>query len=66
MNKAGEEQMGKIVKSAEKIANEEKMGLMAAMVKEKVFAASAPQVAQMAKVAEVNGADTQMTDAKSA
>ena len=66
MNKAGEEQMGKLVKSAEKIANEEKMGLMAAMVKEKLFTASAPQVAQSARAAEVNGADTQMADAKAA
>ncbi|KAH9836865.1 COP9 signalosome complex subunit 5 [Teratosphaeria destructans] len=35
------EALQKVVRSAEKIANEEKMGLMAAMVKEKVFAAQA-------------------------
>ena len=66
--KAGDEQMAKVVKTAEKIANEEKIGLMAAMVKEKVFAGAAPQVADVARVAaampETNGADTQMADAK--
>ena len=64
--KGGDEQMAKIVKTAEKIANEEKMGLMAAMVKEKVFANAAAEVAQAARVAEVNGVDTQMADAKAA
>lgn len=38
--KRGDEPMAKVVKAAEKIASEEKMGMMAAMVKEKVFAAS--------------------------
>lgn len=61
--KGGDEAMAKVVKTAEKIANEEKMGLMAAMVKEKVFATSAAQVAVAA--AEVNG-DTQMADLKAA
>ena len=64
--KGGDEQMAKVVKTAEKIANEEKMGLMAAMVKEKVFANGAPHVAEVARPVEVNGADTQMADAKAA
>lgn len=68
--KGGDEQMAKIVKTAEKIANEEKMGLMAAMVKEKVFADATPQVAHAALIVppmlETNGADTQMADAKAA
>ena len=50
------------MKTAEKIANEEKMGLMAAMVKEKVFASAVPQVDQTATSVEVNGADTQMAE----
>ena len=58
--------MTKVVKTAEKIATEEKMGLMAAMVKEKVFANGAPQVAKVARTVELNGADTQMADAKAA
>ena len=62
--KGGDEQMAKVVKSAEKIANEEKMGMMAAMVKEKVFGDGAPQVANVARSSEVNGADTQMADVK--
>lgn len=62
--KGGDEQMTKVVKTAEKIANEEKMGLMASMVKEKVFATSTSQLAQVAAAAEVNGADTQMADAR--
>jgi COP9 signalosome complex subunit 5 len=56
----GDEQLAKIVKSAEKIANEEKMGLVAARVKEKVFAAQAAEVAEAAQIAETNGADTAM------
>jgi COP9 signalosome complex subunit 5 len=62
--KGGDEQMAKVVKTAEKIANEEKMGLMAAMVKEKVFAVGAAQVGEVAKAVETNGADTQMADVK--
>ncbi len=65
--KPGEEQLAKVVKSAEKIANEEKMGLMAAMVKEKVFGAQAGQVALAADTVEVNSvADTHMADVKAA
>ncbi|KAK5167521.1 COP9 signalosome catalytic subunit rri1 [Saxophila tyrrhenica] len=65
--KPGEEQLAKVVKSAEKIANEERMGLMAAMVKEKVFGAQAGEAALAAQSAETNGAtDTHMTDAKAA
>ncbi|KAF2161018.1 hypothetical protein M409DRAFT_59539 [Zasmidium cellare ATCC 36951] len=62
--KGGDEQMAKIVKAAEKIASEEKSGLMAAMVKERVFAEAAPQAAAVAGEMETNGTDTQMSDAK--
>lgn len=62
--KGGDEQMTKVVKAAEKIANEEKTGLMAAMVKDRVFANNASQVAEVAGAMEANGADTQMSDAK--
>ncbi|KAI7524579.1 COP9 signalosome complex subunit, partial [Hortaea werneckii] len=62
--KGGNEQMGKVVKASEKIANEEKMGLLAAMVKEKVFAAQAGQADGAAQAVEANGGDTQMADAK--
>ena len=68
--RAGDEQMGKVVKAAEKISNEEKMGLLAAMVKEKVFAAGAVQADGAAAAVEANGTqnaeggDTQMADAK--
>lgn len=65
-SKGGDEQLAKVVKTAEKIANEEKMGLMAAMVKEKVFSGGAVQVAEVAQAVDVNGADTQMADAKAA
>lgn len=60
----GDEQMAKVAKAAEKIANEEKTGLMAALVKEHVFASSIPQVAQDASAVDANGADTHMSDAK--
>jgi COP9 signalosome complex subunit 5 len=65
------EALGKVVKAAERIANEEKMGLMAAMVKEKVFASQAEAgeaAANGAGVEVANGAqgdgDTAMDDAK--
>lgn len=60
--KGQDQQLAKVVKAAEKIASEEKMGLMAAMVKEKVFAAGAPQVDEAAKTIAANGGDTQMAD----
>lgn len=60
--RAQDQQLAKVVKAAEKIASEEKMGLMAAMVKEKVFAAGAPQVDEAAKAVAANGGDTQMVD----
>ncbi|KAK5681865.1 COP9 signalosome catalytic subunit rri1 [Elasticomyces elasticus] len=62
--KVGNDELAKVVKAAEKIASEEKMGLMAAMVKEKVFAAAAPQVDQAAHAVATNGGDTQMADVK--
>ena len=58
--KGKDEQLAKVAKTAEKIANEEKMGLIAATVKERVFAASGPQVGANA---EVNGHDTKMAGA---
>jgi COP9 signalosome complex subunit 5 len=61
--KNGDEQMAKVVKEAEKIASEEKMGLIAATVKERTFAAhGAAPVAEVA--AEIASDDTQMEDAK--
>ncbi|GIZ37136.1 hypothetical protein CKM354_000059400 [Cercospora kikuchii] len=57
----GDEQMAKLVKAAEKIASEEKMGLMASVVKEGVFADNAAQVAEAAEVVE-GGADTKMEE----
>lgn len=62
--KTTDEQLAKVVKTAEKIANEEKTGLMAAMVKERVFANGASQAAEATAQVEANGADTQMADAK--
>lgn len=60
----GDEQMAKVAKAAEKIANEEKTGLMAALVKEHVFASSIPEVAQSAIVVDANGSDTHMSGTK--
>lgn len=61
--KGKDEQLTKIARTAEKIANEEKMGLIAATVKERVFAAAVPQVAETTAKAEVNGSDTKMAEA---
>nr|POE89234.1 cop9 signalosome complex subunit 5 [Quercus suber] len=47
-SRKGEEQMAKLVKAAEKIASEEKMGLVATTVKEQIFASQATQVAEVA------------------
>ena len=69
----GDEQLAKVVKTAEKIANEERMGLMAAVVKEKIFAdgvAAPVAFDEAARGVEVNGGggggDTQMADVKAA
>jgi COP9 signalosome complex subunit 5 len=62
--KGGDDQMAKLAKAGEKIANEEKTGLMASLVKEQVFASHAPQVAQASAELDANGSDTQMSDAK--
>lgn len=62
--KTGDEALAKVVKAAEKIANEEEMGLMAAMVKEKVFAAGAPAVQDAARAVETSNGSTQMQDVK--
>ena len=62
--KGQDEQMMKVVRTAEKIANEERMGLMAALVKEKVFASQAGMVGDVAKGVEANGGDAVMADAK--
>lgn len=65
--KGGDEQMAKIVKAAEKIASEEKMGLMAANVKEQVFTSGVPQIAEAASaISDNGGTDTKMEDAKAA
>ncbi|KAK5119038.1 COP9 signalosome catalytic subunit rri1 [Meristemomyces frigidus] len=64
--KGGNDQLAKLVKAAEKIASEEKMGLTAARVKEKVFAANTRLLDEAAHVAATNGGDTQMADVKSA
>ncbi|KAK0270190.1 COP9 signalosome catalytic subunit rri1 [Friedmanniomyces endolithicus] len=64
--KTGNDQFAKVVKAAEKIASEEKMGLMAAMVKEKVFAVVAPQLDRAALAVAADGGDTQMADVKAA
>lgn len=63
--KGGDEAMAKVVTGAERIANEEKTGLMAAVVKEKLFG-SAAIVDEAAKVVEANGQDAHMADVKSA
>lgn len=60
--KQGNEQMAKVVKAAEKIANEEKTGLMAAMVKERVFARGAAEAAEAAAEVEESN-DKEMKDA---
>ncbi|KAI5367665.1 Putative MPN domain, COP9 signalosome complex subunit 5 protein [Septoria linicola] len=57
----GDEQMAKLAKAAEKIASEEKMGLMASVVKEGVFADNASQVAAAANAVE-GSTDTKMED----
>lgn len=68
--KSGDEQVGKVVKAAEKIANEERMGLLAAMVKEKVFAAGVAPASGNGSATAVPvgggsaGGDTQMSDVK--
>ncbi|KAK0897511.1 COP9 signalosome catalytic subunit rri1 [Friedmanniomyces endolithicus] len=62
--KTGNDQFAKVVKAAEKIASEEKMGLVAAMVKEKVFAVAAPQLDRAAHAVATDGGDTQMADVK--
>lgn len=57
-----DEQMSKLVKAAEKIASEEKMGLMASVVKEGVFADNAAQLSATATAIEKGGADTKMEE----
>jgi len=63
--KGGDEALNKVVRAAEKIANEEQMGLMAAMVKERVFASHQPPTGKTASTGP-NGleTDTPMADAK--
>jgi len=63
--KGADEAMAKVVTSAERIANEEKMGLMSAIVKEKLFG-SAVVVDEAAHAIEANGQDLDMADAKAA
>lgn len=54
-----DEQVAKVARTAEKIANEEKMGLMAAMVKEGVFASKSEAAGRV----DTNGHDTKMAEA---
>ncbi|GAB7357946.1 hypothetical protein MBLNU230_g0113t1 [Neophaeotheca triangularis] len=56
-----DEAMSKVVTTAEKIANEERMGLVAAMVKEKLFAAGASHLDAASSTADVSGSDAQMS-----
>jgi COP9 signalosome complex subunit 5 len=67
--KGGDEAMAKVVTTAEKIANEEKTGMMAAMVKEKLFGGAAI-IDETAHAVEVAGQqqqqDAHMSDAKAA
>nr|OQO19073.1 COP9 signalosome complex subunit 5 [Rachicladosporium sp. CCFEE 5018] len=62
----GDEAMAKVVTAAERIANEERMGLMAAIVKEKLFGGGAAALEEVATAGEANGQDAQMTDVKAA
>lgn len=59
--RGGDEAMAKVVTTAEKIANEEKSGLMAAMVKEKLFGGAAV-VDEAAGAVEANGQQQQQQD----
>ncbi|KXL44850.1 hypothetical protein M433DRAFT_154814 [Acidomyces richmondensis BFW] len=63
--KGGGETLNKVVRAAEKIANEEKMGLMAAMVKERIFVSHLPPEGEPAGTS-TNGpeTDTPMADVK--
>jgi COP9 signalosome complex subunit 5 len=56
-----DEQMSKLVKAAEKIANEEKAGLLAAAVKDRIFSAEADT--DVGGAAVLAGVDTQMAEA---
>lgn len=60
-----DEQMAKLVKAADKIANEERNGLMAAVVKERMFALSTDSSNDTSAVLQSSEADTYMSDAKS-
>lgn len=66
--KTADEAIQKVAKSAERIATEERMGLMAALVKEKLFACShdPARVGTATHVAETNGQEVHMPDAKAA
>ena len=60
--------MAKVVATAEKIANEEKTGMKAAMVKEKLFGGAAiiDETAHEVDVAGQRQQDAHMSDAKAA
>ena len=60
-NKTGNDQLPKLAKMAERIANEQQMGLIAASVKEKVFTPSASQGTLNHRQMETNP-DTNMTE----
>lgn len=59
-----DEQLTKVVRAAEKIANEERMGLLAAVVKEKIFDTSAANASTESAELEKSGTDTDMSDAR--
>jgi COP9 signalosome complex subunit 5 len=64
--KGVDEAMSKVVTTSEKIANEEKAGLMAAMVKEKLFG-GAGIIDETAHAIQANGQqDAHMSDVKAA
>jgi COP9 signalosome complex subunit 5 len=66
--KKADEAMTKVVTTAEKIANEERTGLMAAMVKEKLFGGAAiiDKTAHAVEAAGQQEQDAHMSDAKAA
>jgi COP9 signalosome complex subunit 5 len=66
--KKADEAMTKVVTTAEKIANEERTGLMAAMVKEKLFGGAAiiDETAHAVEAAGQQEQDAHMSDAKAA
>lgn len=61
----GDDALSKVVTAADRIANEERMGLMAAIVKEKLFGGGSSALDAVATKIETNGQDAIMSDIKS-